>query len=59
MAVSNESAVRILAHRQNISRYKALLKTQLTALERDFIDRRIAEESAEIRRLSRTVAIPA
>jgi hypothetical protein len=57
--VSNESAVRILAHRQNISRYKALLKTQLTVIERDFIDRRIAEESGEIRRLSRTRAVPA
>jgi len=50
--VSNESTVRILAHRQNINRYKALLKTELTVLERDFIDRRIAEESAEIRRLN-------
>lgn len=51
--MSNESTVRILAHRQNINRYKALLKTELTMLERDFIDRRIAEENAEIRRLSR------
>ena len=50
--MSNESTVRILAHRQNINRYKALLKTELTVLERDFIDRRIAEESAEIRRLN-------
>ena len=50
--MSNESTVRILAHRQNINRYKALLKTELTLLERDFIDRRIAEESAEIRRLN-------
>jgi hypothetical protein len=56
--VFNESAVRILAHRQNISRYKALLKTKLTALERDFIDRRIIEESDEIRRLNRHVAFP-
>jgi hypothetical protein len=56
--VSNESAARILAHRQNISRYRALLKTRLTALERDFIDRRIAEESAEIRRLSPNVVFP-
>ena len=51
--VSDENTVRILAHRQNINRYKALLKTELTVLERDFIDRRIAEENAEIHRLSR------
>ena len=44
--------IRISAHRQNIDRYRALLRTQLTALERDFIHRRIAEEEAELRRLS-------
>lgn len=44
--------IRISAHRQNIDRYRALLRTQLTALERDFIRRRIAEEEAELRRLS-------
>ena len=48
----DESAVRIQAHRQNIRRYKALLATPLTALERDFIDRRIAEEDTQIQRLS-------
>jgi hypothetical protein len=44
--------IRISAHRQNIDRYRALLRTQLSALERDFIRRRIAEEEAELRRLS-------
>jgi hypothetical protein len=56
--VSNESAVRILAHRQNISRYKALLNTELTVVESDFIARRIAEESEEIRHLSRESLVP-
>lgn len=46
------TTIRISAHRQNIDRYRALLRTQLTALERDFIRRRIAEEEAELRRLS-------
>ena len=57
--MSDESAVRILVHRQNIIRYEALLRTELTALERDFIDRRIGEENAEIRRLSRNVVMSA
>ena len=44
--------IRAQAHRQNIARYKSLLKTELTAVERAFIDRRITEEEAEVRRLS-------
>ncbi len=46
------TTIRILAHRQNIDRYKVLLRTELTPLERDFIRRRIAEEEAEAGRLS-------
>jgi hypothetical protein len=47
----NEITIRLQAHRQNIARYRSLLKTQLTEIERDFIDRRIAEEEGEVRRL--------
>jgi hypothetical protein len=54
--VRNEVAVRIVAHRQNIVRYKTLLKTKLTAIEREFIDRRIAEEQAELRHLCASAA---
>lgn len=46
------TAIRILAHRRNIDRYRALLRTKLTTLERDFILRRIAEEEAEVRSLT-------
>lgn len=46
------TTIQIVAHRQNIDRYKALLRTELTKLEREFIHRRIAEEEAEVRRLS-------
>ena len=48
----DEATVRILVHRQNIHRYKFLLDTKLTDVERAFITRRIGEEEAEIRRLS-------
>lgn len=48
----DETTIRILVHRQNIHRYKFLLQTQLTDVERTFITRRIAEEESEVRRLS-------
>jgi len=50
--VPDEATIRILVHRQNIHRYKFLLDTPLTDLERAFITRRIAEEEAEVRRLT-------
>lgn len=52
LAVLDVTTIQIVAHRQNIDRYKALLRTELTALERDFIRRRIAEEETELRRLN-------
>ncbi len=36
-------AIQLQAHRQNIARYRSLLRTELTEIERTFIDRRIAE----------------
>lgn len=48
----NEITIRLQAHRQNIARYRSLLKTELTEVERAFIDRRITEEETESRRLS-------
>ena len=50
--MSDEATIRIGVHRQNIRRYKFLLATPLTDLERVFIDRRIAEEEGEVRRLT-------
>ncbi len=40
------------AHRNNISRYQRLLKTELTEFERRFIERRLSEERSAIERLS-------
>jgi hypothetical protein len=34
------------AHRQNLARYRRLLDTDLTAEERRFVERRVAEEQA-------------
>jgi hypothetical protein len=35
---------RLRTHRNNIHRYRRLLKTRLTEIERQFIERRLAEE---------------
>jgi hypothetical protein len=48
----DESYVRLCAHRQNIDRYRRLLRTNLTSLEQDFIERRIAEEQLVLDRLA-------
>jgi hypothetical protein len=48
----DENLARLRAHRQNIERYRRLLETSLTVLERDFVERRIAEEEAALDRLA-------
>ncbi|WP_407184673.1 hypothetical protein [Bradyrhizobium centrosematis] len=49
---------RVRAHRNNVSRYRRLLKTRLSDLERQFIERRLAEEQAALEALAAD-AIPA
>jgi hypothetical protein len=39
------------AHRQNLARYRRLLATHLTAEERRFVERRVAEEQSALQRL--------
>lgn len=48
----DEDFARIRAHRNNIHRYRSLLKTQLSDLERQFIERRLAEETASLEALT-------
>ena len=45
---------RIRAHRNNIHRYQRLLKTKLSQLERNFIERRLAEERSALEALTAT-----
>jgi len=40
----DEKLALLRAHRNNISRYRRLLKTNLTELERRFIEKRMSEE---------------
>jgi hypothetical protein len=48
----DEALARFRAHRQNINRYQSLLQTNLTELERGFVERRILEEEAAISALA-------
>jgi hypothetical protein len=50
----DEASAKLHAHRQNINRYRGLLQTNLTILERDFIERRIAEEETKVTALTGT-----
>jgi hypothetical protein len=48
----DERFARLRTHRNNIARYRGLLRTNLTDLERQFIERRLSEEQSEFELLS-------
>ena len=48
----DENLARLRAHRNNVHRYRRLLATQLTDLERTYIERRLSEEQAAMAALS-------
>lgn len=49
----DENLARLRAHRNNVHRYRRLLATRLSDLERAHIERQLAEEQASIEALSR------
>lgn len=42
----DEKFALLRTHRNNVNRYRGLLRTQLTELERQFIEKRLSEERA-------------
>ena len=54
----DEQLARLRAHRNNIARYRRLLKTKLTDIERQFIGRRLSEEQSAFERLAESAFIP-
>ena len=52
--MSQEDPAVSFAHRENIERYKRILRTHLTEDERVFIQRRLAEEQAALEQLAGT-----
>ncbi len=47
-----ESFARLRTHRNNIQRYRQLLETTLTDLERQFIEKRLSEEQSALETLA-------
>jgi hypothetical protein len=52
----DENFVRLRTYRNNIDRYRRLLKTELSELERQFIERRLNEEKTAMESRARTQA---
>ena len=48
----DENIACLRTHRNNIARYRRLLQTKLTDLERQFIERRLSEEQSYYERLA-------
>ncbi|WP_234681640.1 DUF4349 domain-containing protein [Bradyrhizobium monzae] len=48
----DQDLARIRAHRNNLSRYRRLLKTKLSDIERRYIERRLAEEQTALEALA-------
>lgn len=48
----DENFALMRAHSSNIARYRKLLKTSLTDLERQFLERRVAEEQSNLERIA-------
>jgi len=48
----DEELARLRTHRNNIARYRRLLKTELTNFERQFIEKRLSEEQSDFKRLA-------
>jgi hypothetical protein len=52
MMMIDDNLARLRTHRNSIHRYRRLLATQLTDLERAYIERRLSEEQAAMAALS-------
>ncbi|MDE5456746.1 hypothetical protein GWE18_28755 [Bradyrhizobium sp. CSA112] len=48
----DERLARLRTHRDNIDRYRRLLKTRLTELEQQYIENRLSEEQSALERLA-------
>ncbi|MGB8608808.1 hypothetical protein [Bradyrhizobium sp.] len=49
--MNDEKLARLRAHDSNISRYRRLLKTNLSDIERRFLERRLSEERSAVESL--------
>jgi len=54
----DEKIVRLRAHQRNIDRYQRLLKTKLSELESEYLERRLSEERFWIAMLGGSSSAP-
>ena len=54
--INDQQLARLRAHNGNIQRYRNLLQTNLTELERQFVERRLTEEQSSLEGL--TTSLP-
>ena len=50
--MTDEKVARLRTHESNISRYRRLLRTKLSDLERRFLERRLSEERSAVESLA-------
>jgi hypothetical protein len=50
--INDQQLARVRAHRSNIQRYRNLLQSSLTELERQFVEKRLTEEQTNLESLS-------
>ena len=48
----DQQLARLRAHHRNIQRYRNLLQTSLTELEREFVEKRLTEEQSNLESLA-------
>jgi hypothetical protein len=54
--VTDQEVARLRAHDSNISRYRRLLETNLSAFERRYLEQLLSEEKSAVERLRRPAA---
>jgi hypothetical protein len=52
----DQQLVRLRTHRRNIQRYRNLLQTSLTDLERQFVQKRLTEEQSNLESLANSLS---
>jgi hypothetical protein len=52
MMMLDQQMARLRAHHRNIQRYRNLLQTSLTELEREFVEKRLTEEQSNLESLA-------
>ena len=51
----DQQLARLRTHRSNIQRYRNLLQTSLTELERQFVEKRLTEEQSNLESLTNSL----